>query len=368
MKIAFVFPYNVVGGAFRSTYELSNRLTKRGHLVEIIYPLIDPIQSKFIPGSTLIYRFKSLVRSLYRRDKITWMNTNFKTKNVFFLSKESLTGYDVVILNHWQVIDWATRINLDDQEGINIVCMIRDIEQWAQYSDVQKQYFESKMKFIAVSTWVANEITLINKRATPVIKNALNFNIFNYDYSYKTLLPNESIRLGAILNDHPMKDMGRLAKIFNSIYKLAISPITIEVAGYSKEFFSIIEVPIIHLGLLDTVSIANFYRRQHGFIFTSMQEGWGNPPLEALASGCIVFSTDIGCLKSFDTKRLSNLKILQESQNNNLDAKLILDHFEDVKSLGGFDCKHDLEWLQQIFNWERSCDDLESFLKDVSGY
>ena len=38
MKINIILPYNNVGGAFRSTYELSNELIKLGHEIRIYIP------------------------------------------------------------------------------------------------------------------------------------------------------------------------------------------------------------------------------------------------------------------------------------------------------------------------------------------
>ena len=40
-KVNIIFPYNSVGGAFRSTYEISNRLTKLGYDV-VYFPLFPP--------------------------------------------------------------------------------------------------------------------------------------------------------------------------------------------------------------------------------------------------------------------------------------------------------------------------------------
>ena len=37
-KINIIFPYNSVGGAFRSTYEISNRLKKLGYHVVVYFP------------------------------------------------------------------------------------------------------------------------------------------------------------------------------------------------------------------------------------------------------------------------------------------------------------------------------------------
>ena len=47
-KINILFPYNSVGGAFRSTYEICNRLTKRGYDIVVYFPLIPIMENKNI--------------------------------------------------------------------------------------------------------------------------------------------------------------------------------------------------------------------------------------------------------------------------------------------------------------------------------
>ena len=45
--------------------------------------------------------------------------------------------------------------------------------------------------------------------------------------------------------------------------------------------------------------ISNFYNSFNLFIFGSYEEGFGLPPLEALASGCLVISSDCGGVRTF---------------------------------------------------------------------
>ena len=46
-KINVIFPYNSVGGAFRSTYEISNRLTEIGYEVTVYFPFFAPKERVF---------------------------------------------------------------------------------------------------------------------------------------------------------------------------------------------------------------------------------------------------------------------------------------------------------------------------------
>ena len=361
MRIAVVFPYNVMGGAFRSSYELSNRLVARDHKVDVIFPLAQPGIFRTQTNNNSILA-KSLLRAIARGAKIQWMPTQFKSKLVFRLSPKSLAGYDAIILNHWQVIDWAVRSKLQDKATGCIFAMIRDVEQWAEYHTVQQYYFRSSLNFIAVSDWVADVVTSFNGRTTPVVKNGLNFDIFNTEAA----CPAQSrtrLKIGVIINDHPMKDMKRLAGILNLFVGSSDHCVEIEVVGNSREFASELTVPVVYLGLLGSRALADFYRRQDIFVFTSIQEGWGNPPLEALACGCHVLSTEVGGLQSIDRSKYQRLHMLEQPRNDERDVKVVHGVVAMMSASNGQETEDAQRILQSDLNWEASCDQLEQILR-----
>ena len=70
-KILFVFPYNTWGGAFRSSYILSNKLIERGWEVDIIFPIIPPRNGfKILSINWLKLKIIGLARSFIRRNKV----------------------------------------------------------------------------------------------------------------------------------------------------------------------------------------------------------------------------------------------------------------------------------------------------------
>jgi glycosyltransferase involved in cell wall biosynthesis len=290
------------------------------------------------------------------------MPINFKGRRVLALSPGSLTGYDAIILNHWQVIDWAVRSKLQDKINGCVFAMIRDIEQWADYNTIQQCYFRTRLNFIAVSSWVADIVTGFNGRATPVVKNGLNFDIF---YTKTEFVPRSlmSLKIGVIINDHPMKDMKRLAGILNLFVGSSDRCVEIEAVGKSREFASELNVSVEYLGVLSSQALADFYRRQDIFVFTSIQEGWGNPPLEALACGCNVVSTDVGGLQSIDRSKYQRLHMLEGPRDDERDVKVIQRVVATISATNDQYTEGSQRVLQSDLSWEASCDQLEKILR-----
>ena len=64
-SIAFIFPYNSWGGAFRSTYILTNALVDRGWEVEILFPFVPPRNGhKILSYSWCKEKLLGLLRSI----------------------------------------------------------------------------------------------------------------------------------------------------------------------------------------------------------------------------------------------------------------------------------------------------------------
>ena len=71
MKISIVFPYNMWGGAFRSTYELSNRMISKGHIVKVYIPFIPFMEChRFFSVSGLLFFIKGILRSIIRWNRV----------------------------------------------------------------------------------------------------------------------------------------------------------------------------------------------------------------------------------------------------------------------------------------------------------
>ena len=77
MKINIVFPYNTWGGAFRSTYELSNRMIKKGYSSDLLsnLPLLSGKAYLVFQDLSCLYGFiRSLVRGI-RYHGLIWCSS-----------------------------------------------------------------------------------------------------------------------------------------------------------------------------------------------------------------------------------------------------------------------------------------------------
>ena len=299
MKIAFVFPFNKLGGAFRSSYELCNELIKLGHEVTVIFPLLEPAKAKTFEKQPIKYSARSIVRAIVRRSKIDWFDCKFKLHTVLSLNTHNFDPYDQIILNHWQTI--YEFLHHNKKYLPKCTAFIRDIEQWAPFYPLQTEMFSAEIKFVAVSDWVAKHIEYFSNQTVPVIPNAINTTQFYNRRDQHSLNKKqaEQLKIGAILNDHPMKGMDILEKILKNLSETPCwMDYQIHLVGNSKQLQIPSRLSVTKHGLLTTKKMSSFYNNVDCFIFSSRQEGWGNPPIEAYFSGCQVLSTPTGSIES----------------------------------------------------------------------
>lgn len=193
-----------------------------------------------------------------------------------------------------------------------------------------------------------------------IIHNAVNNNkiIEFINVKGKYNLTKYILAVGSI---DPRKNLRNLIKAFNLIknkdYKLVI------VGGISKVFSNsdlgpILNDNIVFTGYLSDLELASFYSQADVFVYPSLYEGFGIPPLEAMAYGCPTIVSDVNSLRevceeaSFFVNPNSVSAIAEAIdnvlQNNNLKLKLIAAGKNQIKK----------------FSWEKSASEVINLIED----
>ncbi len=164
-----------------------------------------------------------------------------------------------------------------------------------------KRAIKNSQHIICISNTVKNELKLFNKMAenkANVIYEFLDDKFTNTNETKGSIFPGPYILYVGNRKKH--KNLGRLIKAFNHI-KCFINHYLI-IAGSKDRTFDQVDTLKKELNLKDRIiefinpddaTIINLYHNADLFVFPSLLEGFGLPPLESVASGCPVILSDI---------------------------------------------------------------------------
>ncbi len=152
-------------------------------------------------------------------------------------------------------------------------------------------------------------------------------------------------------HSHPVKNFTGVIEALKIVLKK--HKVKLVVAGLFEKKFTIND-NIIYIGHVQNSQLYILYSAAKCFVFATLHEGFGLPPLEAMACGCSVVVSDKGSLPEvcgdaaiyvdpYDPQSIAD-GIIKVLSDENLRQKLIQKGFEQVKK----------------FSWEQS---VEKFLK-----
>lgn len=121
--------------------------------------------------------------------------------------------------------------------------------------------------------------------------------------------------------------------------------------------------PVIFPGYVSDAQLEIFYQEAKAYVFPSLYEGFGLPPLEAMARNCPVVSSDRSSLPEIlgeaaiyfnpEDKNDMEKKIGQVLDNNEIRESLIANGLKQVKKFSWWECSNKtLDVYKQILNVE----------------
>ncbi len=212
---------------------------------------------------------------------------------------------------------------------------------------------------LTVSEFSRSEIKRLLKFGDKRIEIIYNAVGFEKPETTKPLIPGKYILTVSSLD--PRKNIFALIKAFQ---KLNRKDIKLVIVGISNKIFNNAEeLPdaenIIYWGKANDEDLASLYSNAEMFVFPSLYEGFGIPPLEAMKFGCPTIVSDTASLPEVcadaslyvQPQKIESIEkaITKLLKDNELRKALIQKGFENVKR----------------FSWEKSTDRLTEIIKEL---
>lgn len=295
MVITFVLPgwsINKPVGGFKVVYEYANRLSERGHQVNVVHPLLlFPGEAKF--RQKLKKSALWMVNHFLKDAKVKWfsISPNVGMLIVDSLEEENIPKGDVIIATAWQTAEWVNSYGRDKGEKFYL---IQHYEIWSGPEERVKATWKMPLKKVVIARWLAEKTREMGEEVVAYIPNGLDFKQFHITQTIENRNPK---RVGMLYHKYDWKGSKDGIK--------AVEKVRDEFPDLQAVFYGIYkpgsEVPswVDFYKNPSRSKIVDIYNSCAIFISPSWIEGWSLPPAEAMACGCAVVSTDCGGIREY---------------------------------------------------------------------
>lgn len=330
-----------LSGGIRVIFEYANRLTGRGHEVNVVYPLIPTKFDKPIAKPARLGQLKSLVgrtKKIVERNQVNWFDLDANLIPVLTLSPSFRRAYepripnaDVTIAGFWK--NAYTVSNLPSEKGVKthfvqhyeIWDIWNDDRSWdlvARSSDSPNRYpiemadvtledpelsshkeavdesLQLPLHKITISSWLSELLEeKFDQDVHAVIQNSVNHEKFYY----KSAETSKDLSLLIPYRHHKWKGKEEIHKLINFLMGEYPS-VTIHLFAPWDVSDDLPSDVIFHKRPSDD-ELCTLYSKSDIFVLPSWVEGCQLPPLEAMACRCAVVATNVGGMPDYASNR-----------------------------------------------------------------
>ncbi len=358
-KIIFLLPSIKISGGNRVIIEIANKLINKNIQVDLVYPnnsdktsqtfFIDPRINIKSVGNFKNNKLKKLLNLL---EMFFYINHEYENENVI-ITDPIMSIFSPIIKNNrlFRYIQADDYIIFDDLYLLKSKFLLKIYKNLTKIS-----YNYQNITFLFNSKYTYDRfIQVSNRKDVPLklVHPAINHKIF---FNQKIRNPNE-FNICIIARKHPLKGFKDFVEVYHNIKnKINIDNVYVLSPDDLTEFNL---DNMIVIKPKNDEEIAYYMNKSHVFISTSWWEGFGLPPLEAMACGCAVVLTNAGGVNEYAKPNLNCLMF--EPKNTKELEKLILylynnrDVIERLSKEG--------EKTAKLFSWEKSAEQLLKVLE-----
>ena len=359
-EIVFVTPSIKTGGGNRVFIELANQLCNE-NCVSVVYPNNSPDTNTFNKNENVrILGIGNLAKSRFHRllnifRCIFYLNGLSKDVKIIvtdpiFCLLISFLKYRKRIYRFIQADDYRI---FDDGKILGNGLILRIYKRCCLRS------YQSKVNYIFNSRFVYDRFCADSRRNDVVYKlvhPAINHAIFKS--VERETSPFHGCSLCLIARKHPWKGLATFINVYHSMpqeMKKRISSVKLvshdDLSGFDTAGMDFIKPTCDE-------DIARVYQESDIFISTSWWEGFGLPPLEAMACGCTVITSKSGGVNEFAVDGMNCLMYEPKNENQLLEKlDMALSDIEIRKKLS----MNAIETAKR-FDWHKSTEQLINIL------
>ncbi|MDR1759071.1 MAG: glycosyltransferase family 4 protein [Fibrobacter sp.] len=329
-------------GGFLIAYRYANELAKRGHRINLIHtPSIRSLPVRFYKWIAAFLKMRSAKNLWFHFEE------NVNRKYCFSLREKNIPDADITMATTWQT---AVILNGYTPKKGRKFYLIQGYETWFGHKEEVDTTWHYNMTKIVISQWLLKLGENMGCRDLHYIPNALDgkkYGVYSDPYSREK-----------IITMNYAKEEFKGSRDGVEAMKLARKQIPVlrcVAFGKDKRPSHLPDWIEYHENPAQDFLVKQIYNRSYIYLCTSWQEGWGLPPMEAMACGSAVITTDNGGVRDFAIDG-ENALYCKMKDPRDMAEKIIALH-ED-KSLHDRLVRSGLEKIPQ-FSWDRSVQLLE---------
>lgn len=294
MRVTFLLPGLGLTGGSRSTFELANGLHDRGHQVQVVHPLLpcDDLGAWY-DVRRQIRRLGAAVWRWGKGGTLSWFDLRVPQRRVPTFHEFLLPASDVVVATWWANAYDAARLGPKHGEKVYFV---RHYETWGGPKEQVDASYRLPLYRIVTSKWLKRLLERrFGVRVHGIVPNEVNLDLFHREREGYAM--HRPPRVGMMYRRQAWKGMQDGLEAFGRVRKerpdvefvLFGRDLTPEDARIVQELKR-----VRHIRNPYGQALRRVYNSLDIFVFPSHHEGFGNPPMEAMACGVACVTTEVG--------------------------------------------------------------------------
>jgi len=356
MNIVFVLPQLKTGGGVRVIVELANILVQK-HQVSIIVP-------NTLDSCSFDIDKKISIQKIGKKPKNKLQKIKNMLKLPYFIYKTHKKSTIIITDPIQSLLFLPYRfksifrfVQADDYRIFDDLMLLKNRVFLTIYKVLTKLSYKKKMTYFFNSNYTYERFVQIKNEFVPKL---IVHPSINHKYFFpKTKDIKDKVNIALITRVHPIKRF----QDFIDAYKLLAQ----KEKQMIEDIFIITQDDLSSFELFDfkvikpknDKEIADIFRKSDIFVFSSLWEGFGLPPLEAMGCGCAVITSDAKGVNEY-AKDQKNALIYPPKDTDALKRCLttLINDKELLKKL-----QKNAILTAKEFSWEKSAKQLENILE-----